>query len=52
MTPHGLAHLIDRINGFTTLEALRGWWDSNIGLDGKTDPQVVEAKDARKAKLT
>jgi hypothetical protein len=51
MTPHGKAHLIRRINNFTSLEALKGWWTDAIGDHCKRDPSIIAAKDKRKDEL-
>ncbi|MBM1817190.1 hypothetical protein [Pseudosulfitobacter pseudonitzschiae] len=40
------------IASFTTLEDLRRWWDCDAGMDAKMHPDVVAAKEQRKAELT
>ena len=51
MTPHGKARLIARINAFTSLSDLAGWWTNSIAYPYQRDPDIIAAKDKRKATL-
>jgi len=51
LTPHGKARLIARINAFTSLSDLAGWWENNLAYPYQRDPDIIAAKDAKKGQL-
>jgi len=50
-TQTGISRVLTRIYACDTSEELRRYWETNIGVTYKNLPEVIAAKDRRKAAL-